>query len=1105
MNATVEPFVPHHLRSPFQRHAVPHVLGQQQGPPLNSHPVQNARQDPSQPARDSATIGPYGWSGRSVHQTKSHENPAFSLSPGCRVPIRANTVGPVPARLFATPTRHDPPTWTDGPSGGNMYFGSGSPVEGVSLLDALPNGPMLPHTIAPSYLPYRPSHSRAPLPFDVYLDQGLNERLCSLETPSLRQAGSEKRVAPPYLPASSAAHSHEAKRRHIAPEPSSNGSAYPDAPATAAPTVPPGFENFHRRPQPANTESNRHGQRHNRPSLLTQHLDDMHQRHHNDLRRSHGINDLKVWTLTSLPGPMYEGSHYIAPAEQHVPHLTLEGPSLFALRSSLDFFLPNFSPYEVTNQLLCEIHHAQPAVRHLDITETWRGLSSEDAQRLITWEKALRSELSEVVRPYLPLNHPGGHVSSTDGMLGLSEEYLTISIPMTDFVVGVAERVRNARPPKSNSAASRMALYKDAGLFAAAHHCFFPCFDNDSKAEVYFIPRSPADAKIYWNPPRICFQDFSILALEGQVFQLYPTVEADAFGLGSYDTDEVDIEWSSDCDWLDYDGELKTFTGICPYVNTPCAPTPLAHNLPSPYGTWLPVTVKASLSYPFMNEKFYFEQCLRARIEILVMPNAPTGASIPYIRRPSGPWSSKHDNEGTDKRQKLPDYGFQVKDKLSQLAEGYSNGLAGHGTYQDVAACDQEIVPPGKPPHQPKLSHPSLVHHPQQSDLPRSGSAYTPKLRLRKPKTQHIEHSPFKVAVGDVGKPLDNAETAVKYNQREDGEDVAGSVQATPREYYGVPAWLEQRNDGEEVAESSKVSPRESDSLHSGHRAPEAIENTKGNGDVKSSSMSEASATTVFYLPTPVSNPPNSYNEASSPISTASTRGSLDETVLPVQCDSNKFSSLRGRSDMDDWKRRASSGFSSRSDSPNSTFVHRSRSIARSGSRKRESASERLERLRDLVSRDPAIQYASIDTTHKSVGGLSTSGVPVQSTAIRGTPVEENCSQNGAPRQSQRQSDQHTPTTPISTDASVTLSDMQLAAQKATETAISAIPLDGSSDARDVREMRKAVFELEMEKIYQIGGFRREGLANRSRYHDSSDWGDVFWSEGSNAGDIDQE
>lgn len=810
------------------------------------------------------------------------------------------------------------------------------------------------------------------------------------------------------------------------------------------------------------------------------------------LRNDYSTDD-QVMMLNSIrsptehePGLLDTYPHQLVANDLQSRYLPLVGRSFANLQSSLDLFLPKLTLYGQSQQFLYDLDKPQPAVNLLDVCETWRGLSTVDAETIMTWEKTLQEEILQRLAPRLEYLIQRPHCTgpqNPDSLL-IDEE---VRISKADFLLEFAERLRRLR--RSNAIfPSRIALYKAIELFVVTHHIFVPDEMESNSIWITFKHQHLHKVDVQWYPPTLVLENFSLLALEGETYHLRPIIHFDSASFDLADEADLTVRYSTDRDWLVYDDASGFFSGKAPYVNE--AYPSLSWNPRCAYGIWLPMTLKAKLSYRF-TDRIQFEQVLRARVEILIIPSVAQDADN-VIRGTQSPTTQRSYSVGIPEVDTIHKSGhFSNETRIHN-----NRSILNTACESDQESC-VKILPhrkdPGGSPFpddnsleaNASLSMPESFSKPQPIRANISCGSLKVGRKVQKPNTKHHSsrprmpikrRKPIRVTKTWFADTYDRTTAASKLRDEKidatRDSKVSGLFDSdekiTMSLLGGLPGStsLDDTTGGPLHSDvwkacKSKLQPHVSDD--------EDISFDAMTNVVERSENEPSSVRTVLRLTAPLSD----VGDRSSLSPTSSLYDGSDRNSSLFQTrSSNELVSLRGRSDMDELD----------SVTSNSTVLsqpvseQRARSLARAGSVIRESAPPRQAKaaVSSSILTLPLDRYSrrmiSIEDTFHADGSnvqAENSAVALITSVQSGTNDRE--------------------IAPLTGRSSGDIPSLRDVGKIALETAITAAPLDGSTDARDVREIRRAIFEMELQKLDHEGSTTSDKLGGLPRYHNSSD------------------
>lgn len=769
----------------------------------------------------------------------------------------------------------------------------------------------------------------------------------------------------------------------------------------------------------------------------------------------------------------------------------------------MELFLPRYKQCKIQRVDLHGSIDSQPASSSLDICETWRGLSHHVAEELLICERALHQTLEEILQPKLSF------LARFE-----SEKPHQVSIDMADLIVGTVERLGQQGVTCSRSIFSRVGLFEIVARLANVRGCFEQIPGGqipDARVNVRIFNvqenRGPSrrlrfgdtseslKASLTWYPPTMDFANFSGLALQRHIYYLQPVVDLKGLQILDFEDTDIAISYKTSCPWLAFNSEAGLFEGIVPHVGS----------LPIPGGTeklsqnvWLPIVVTAVISRRF-TETMWFEQVLRSKVEIFVMSGAREaldgGTMNGYTHYSSYPscgdcYKPHTFPQRTRCSQYIPPRSNpqisktltpKSADRISHFAELASAGKRGEDFLRQVSVWNQiygreesmpnesqqcsqiriaqtaplwdsnlpQVTPPSDGDPEQFYRVPAPPYH-WSPTLPR------PDLHVTRGKSRRRLLCPSVVLHGQCGPDCQARPQAAECIQlAEQGDMLKSHAEAKPVD-----------------AQIKPMKPSDTSSNITAVRLPSPAENVPVTPAPEDS------------YPSPESQPDSTilHVEAEDADDLMEDAEDSNEGMSPIADFENRFASLRGRSNMDDWRHREmSESLSTRFQGGGSTPASMVRRVsprlaggltvpAMRSTRQIDNVWSLLDsfRNRTWMAQYPLSEQGDLDIGHEQQVG---------------TLANENKEEEPAE------------------DLTVSPQRIQDATIKALGTAISAASHDGITDPRDVVQIRKQVLQLELQKLRQEGclpeGVEMDvgGVRGRPRFRDSSDWGDIFFDE----------
>lgn len=315
-------------------------------------------------------------------------------------------------------------------------------------------------------------------------------------------------------------------------------------------------------------------------------------------------------------------------------------------------YRPYFQVYpraagETTPDLDIGFHHESPRVVQVDITKSWKGLSSDKAEELLFWETTFRRILECLLHDQLELlqqqceitaQTPRGRERSHSDRI----HYLPICI--IDIATAMVYSYREHRR-MYRWLASMGNIYKTVAQFVRTHDCFVsPAVGKNSfhttgdlrigvkllGANNYLqstaIHPSGSPVEVNWAPDMLSFEQFDPITTEGHEFRLVPRYNSSLTFTGADNVlDPRHIVYKTSATWLRWDSSISGFHGTVPFYSDSVGemPYPEAHLIggasrEQPRICTLRIMITAT-ALEYFDPAVRFEKTVRARVTINVM------------------------------------------------------------------------------------------------------------------------------------------------------------------------------------------------------------------------------------------------------------------------------------------------------------------------------------------------------------------------------------------------------------------------------------------------------------------------------------------------------
>ncbi|ODH37029.1 hypothetical protein ACO22_02671 [Paracoccidioides brasiliensis] len=336
---------------------------------------------------------------------------------------------------------------------------------------------------------------------------------------------------------------------------------------------------------------------------------------------------------------------------------TFFGNSFPDCRSMIDMFRPRLQVYpgvaeNPTPDSVVGSHHEGPRVVNVDITKTWKGLSSDKAQELLFWETTFKRALGYLLHDQFELLEQQ-HEIKNQAFLEIQREHEqqdkildgTHYLPVN--IIDIATAMVNCWKEHRRMyhwLASMGNIYKTIAQFIRCHDCFvYPPVGNNSclatgglrigvklldlgkhsKNTITHTHISGTPVEVNWAPDVLSFEQFDPITTEGHEFRLMPRYNSTLISSGAEsDLEPPHIVYKSSASWLRWDASVSSFSGTVPFCSDSkeCVVYPDAHlaygisrDQSETYTLRIMITATA-LQYFDTNVRF--EKTVRARVTI---------------------------------------------------------------------------------------------------------------------------------------------------------------------------------------------------------------------------------------------------------------------------------------------------------------------------------------------------------------------------------------------------------------------------------------------------------------------------------------------------------
>ncbi|OJD17356.1 hypothetical protein AJ78_02541 [Emergomyces pasteurianus Ep9510] len=274
----------------------------------------------------------------------------------------------------------------------------------------------------------------------------------------------------------------------------------------------------------------------------------------------------------------------------------LFGNSFPECNSMADMYCPRFQVYpgtavDASPEFDLGFQHDSLRVVHVDITKSWKGLSSDKAEELLFWEATFRRALEYLLRDKLDVLRQQ-HEIKTQILDDLEQQQLRKSdrihylpISMIDIATAMVSSYREHRR-MYRWLVSMGNIYRTIAQFVRTHDCFIsPTMGmsslqpGDLKIGVKLLhvndylqgkPNhlSGYPVEVNWAPDMLSFEQFDPITAEGQKLCLVPRYNSSIkFMQADGILEPHHIIYKTSSPWLRWDASLSGFSGTVPFYS----------------------------------------------------------------------------------------------------------------------------------------------------------------------------------------------------------------------------------------------------------------------------------------------------------------------------------------------------------------------------------------------------------------------------------------------------------------------------------------------------------------------------------------------------------
>ncbi|EQL33442.1 hypothetical protein BDFG_04588 [Blastomyces dermatitidis ATCC 26199] len=234
-----------------------------------------------------------------------------------------------------------------------------------------------------------------------------------------------------------------------------------------------------------------------------------------------------------------------------------------------DMYRPRFQAYpgaahDITPEPEIGFHHESPRVVHIDITKSWKGLSSDKAEELLFWESTFKEVLEYLLHDQLELLQQQCeaanriHRNREQHQRSNSDRIHYLPISMIDIATTMFVRTHDCFV----APAMGYGLFPPTGDLRIG----VKLLDANDYLQTTATPQlSVFPVEVNWTPDMLSFDQFDPITTEGHEFRLVPRYSP-SFNFAGPDSYSAPnhIVYKTSAPWLQWDPSISGFSGIVP-------------------------------------------------------------------------------------------------------------------------------------------------------------------------------------------------------------------------------------------------------------------------------------------------------------------------------------------------------------------------------------------------------------------------------------------------------------------------------------------------------------------------------------------------------------
>ncbi|PGH11897.1 hypothetical protein AJ79_04589 [Helicocarpus griseus UAMH5409] len=323
-----------------------------------------------------------------------------------------------------------------------------------------------------------------------------------------------------------------------------------------------------------------------------------------------------------------------------------------------------------------------PGVLHVDISKTWKGLSSDKAEELLFWEKTFKEVIGRLLHEQLELlehdrelthrsfrNREQRQRKFSDGV-----HYLPISmIDIATTMISCSKEHRRVY----HWLASMGNIYKTVAQFVRTHDCFVyhpidrAGFDVTGGLRIGVKLRDPDNyfqrtvarlsgtpVEVNWVPDMLSFEEYDPITTEGHEFRLIPQYHSTFASDGTEGALEPPhMAYESSAPWLRWDPSIPGFCGTVPFFSCSEERALFADEYltigssPDEHEEYTLRIIITAKSEEFFGGNVKFEKTVRAKVTINIKRKTDSKPATDQVRGFQRLHANKQNNDGGESPQ----------------------------------------------------------------------------------------------------------------------------------------------------------------------------------------------------------------------------------------------------------------------------------------------------------------------------------------------------------------------------------------------------------------------------------------------------------------------